>query len=221
MNTVGPTIASLQTVDPVAAQHRRPLARRDLLGADRPGHVHLSEHHLLQGRRPQPDHAQRHDHRRFSPTEFEISNFNNLVSPIDGTYTFTVSAVGVEDLAGNTGSGIASDTWVLLTTPPPPRRTWRSRRTRRLSRPDRHRLDHSHRHACRDRSHGRCIRRGSRPGSRPSAAPVSRSRSTSPRVQTSSGHRRGRGGQRLGGRDRQRLHRPGSADDHRGLCDLA
>ena len=26
-----------------------------------------------------------------SSTEFEISNFNNLVSPIDGTYTFTVS----------------------------------------------------------------------------------------------------------------------------------
>ena len=53
-----------------------------------------------------------------SPTEFEISNFNNLVSPIDGTYTFTVSAAGVQDLAGNVGSGTASDTWVLLTTPP-------------------------------------------------------------------------------------------------------
>ena len=39
-----------------------------------------------------------------SPTEFEISNFNNLISPIDGTYTFTVSAAGVMDLAGNTGS---------------------------------------------------------------------------------------------------------------------
>ena len=53
-----------------------------------------------------------------SPTEFEISNFNNLIPPIDGSYTFTVSAAGVKDLAGNTGSGSASDTWVLLTTPP-------------------------------------------------------------------------------------------------------
>ena len=53
-----------------------------------------------------------------SPTEFEISNFNNLIPPIDGSYTFTVSAAGVEDLAGNTGTGSASDTWVLLTTPP-------------------------------------------------------------------------------------------------------
>ena len=55
---------------------------------------------------------------QLSPTEFEISNFNNLIPPIDGTYTFTVSAAGVKDLAGNTGSGSASDTWVLLTTPP-------------------------------------------------------------------------------------------------------
>ena len=55
---------------------------------------------------------------QLSPTEFEISNFNNLVAPVDGTYTFTVSAAGVEDLAGNVGSGTASDTWVLLTTPP-------------------------------------------------------------------------------------------------------
>ena len=55
---------------------------------------------------------------RVSPTKFEISNFNNLIPPIDGTYTFTVSAAGVKDLAGNTGTGSASDTWVLLTTPP-------------------------------------------------------------------------------------------------------
>ncbi|MGO8897662.1 MAG: beta strand repeat-containing protein [Isosphaeraceae bacterium] len=55
---------------------------------------------------------------QLSPTEFEISNFNNLISPIDGTYTFTVSAAGVMDLAGNTGSGSASDTWVLSTAAP-------------------------------------------------------------------------------------------------------
>ena len=46
---------------------------------------------------------------QLSPTEFAISNFNNLILPIDGTYTFTVSAAGVMDLAGNTGTGSASD----------------------------------------------------------------------------------------------------------------
>jgi hypothetical protein len=55
---------------------------------------------------------------QLSPTEFAISNFNNFLLPIDGTYTFTVSAAGVEDLAGNTGSGSASDTWVLVTAAP-------------------------------------------------------------------------------------------------------
>ncbi len=55
---------------------------------------------------------------QLSPTEFAISNFNNLLLPIDGTYTFTVSAAGVMDLAGNTGTGSASVTWVLVTTAP-------------------------------------------------------------------------------------------------------
>ncbi len=55
---------------------------------------------------------------QLSPTEFEITNFNNLIYPIDGTYTFTVSAVGVEDLYGNTGTGSGSASWDLLTTAP-------------------------------------------------------------------------------------------------------
>ena len=55
---------------------------------------------------------------QLSSTEFEISNFENLVYPIDGTYTFTVNGSGVRDLAGNNGSGSASDTWVLDTTAP-------------------------------------------------------------------------------------------------------
>ena len=55
---------------------------------------------------------------QLSPTEFAISNFNNLLLPIDGTYTFTISAVGVEDLYGNTGTGNASATWTLITTAP-------------------------------------------------------------------------------------------------------
>ncbi len=53
-----------------------------------------------------------------SPTTFSISGFNNFIFPVDGTYTFTVSAVGVQDLAGNFGVGSASDTWVMDTTPP-------------------------------------------------------------------------------------------------------
>jgi hypothetical protein len=55
---------------------------------------------------------------QLSPTEFAISNFNNLLLPIDGTYTFTISAGGVEDLYGNTGTGSASDSWTLITTAP-------------------------------------------------------------------------------------------------------
>ncbi len=55
---------------------------------------------------------------QLSPTEFAISNFNTLLLPIDGTYTFTISAVGVEDLYGNTGTGSASATWTLITTAP-------------------------------------------------------------------------------------------------------
>ena len=53
-----------------------------------------------------------------SPTEFAISNFNNFLLPIDGTYTFTVSAASVMDLFGNTGTGSLSTTWVLDTTAP-------------------------------------------------------------------------------------------------------
>ena len=55
-----------------------------------------------------------------SPTTFQVAGFNNFIYPVDGTYTFTVSAVGVEDLAGNSGTGTASDTWVMDTTPPDP-----------------------------------------------------------------------------------------------------
>jgi len=55
---------------------------------------------------------------QLSSTEFEISNFENLVAPIDGTYTFTVNAAGVSDLAGNAGIGSASQSWVLDTTAP-------------------------------------------------------------------------------------------------------
>ncbi len=53
-----------------------------------------------------------------SPTTFQVSGFNNFIYPVDGTYTFTVSAAGVQDLAGNSGVGTASDTWVMDTTPP-------------------------------------------------------------------------------------------------------
>ena len=55
-----------------------------------------------------------------SPTTFQVSGFNNFIYPVDGTYTFTVSAADVQDLAGNSGVGTASDTWVMDTTPPDP-----------------------------------------------------------------------------------------------------
>ena len=53
-----------------------------------------------------------------SATDFEITNFNNLIAPIDGTYTFTVNVAGVMDLAGNNGTGSLSTSWVLQTNGP-------------------------------------------------------------------------------------------------------
>jgi autotransporter-associated beta strand protein len=53
-----------------------------------------------------------------SPTVFEVSDFENLTYPVDGDYTFTVNAAGVEDLAGNSGTGSASVGWDLITTGP-------------------------------------------------------------------------------------------------------
>ncbi|MFI5458474.1 MAG: SdrD B-like domain-containing protein [Isosphaerales bacterium] len=53
-----------------------------------------------------------------SPTEFAVSNFNNFLLPIDGTYTFTVSAAGVMDLYGNSGTGLLSTSWDLVTIAP-------------------------------------------------------------------------------------------------------
>ena len=55
---------------------------------------------------------------QLSPTEFEVSNFENLVAPIDGDYTFTVNAAGVKDLAGNSGTGSSSVAWDLITVGP-------------------------------------------------------------------------------------------------------
>jgi autotransporter-associated beta strand protein len=57
---------------------------------------------------------------QLSPTEFEVSGFNNFIYPVDGTYTFTVSAAGVMDLAGNTGTASVSESWVMETNPPDP-----------------------------------------------------------------------------------------------------
>ncbi len=55
---------------------------------------------------------------QLSPVEFQIANFNNLVYPIDGTYTFAVNAANIRDLFGNGGTGSASDTWTLITAIP-------------------------------------------------------------------------------------------------------
>ena len=55
---------------------------------------------------------------QLSATEFEVGNFENLVAPIDGVYTFTVNAADVEDLAGNIGTGSSSVSWDLITIGP-------------------------------------------------------------------------------------------------------
>jgi hypothetical protein len=117
MNTVGPTVASLPTyiqsprniiVPTIDVVFSEPIVPSTFTAQDltysKPGGPNL----IL----PTITITQ------LSPTEFAISNFNTLLLPIDGTYTFTVSAVGVMDLYGYTGTGSASDTWVLDTTPP-------------------------------------------------------------------------------------------------------
>ncbi len=50
-------------------------------------------------------------------TEFEVSNFENLIVPIDGQYTFTVNTGGIQDLAGNSGTGSSAVSWNLVTAP--------------------------------------------------------------------------------------------------------
>lgn len=52
-----------------------------------------------------------------SPTVFRIANFNWVVGQ-EGEYAFTVSAGGILDAAGNTGSGSAAITWQMDTTRP-------------------------------------------------------------------------------------------------------
>ena len=52
-----------------------------------------------------------------SGSTYEIAGFNWVVGQ-QGTYTLTVSGAGVQDLAGNVGSGTASASWVMDTTPP-------------------------------------------------------------------------------------------------------
>ena len=47
-----------------------------------------------------------------------LSGFNLSDGKNDGTYVLTVKCSGIQDLAGNAGTGSASDTWVMDTVPP-------------------------------------------------------------------------------------------------------
>lgn len=51
---------------------------------------------------------------RITDTIYRISNFS-WVCGQEGTYTLTVSAEGIRDLAGNPGSGFVSETWIMDT----------------------------------------------------------------------------------------------------------
>ena len=117
MNTVGPTIASLPTY--IQSPRNIVVPSIDVIFSEPIDPTTFSYRNLIYSKagganliNPSVTIAQ------LSPTEFEITNFNNLVAPINGTYTFTVSASGVKDLIDNTGTGSASETWELLTTPP-------------------------------------------------------------------------------------------------------
>jgi len=54
---------------------------------------------------------------RVTDTVYRITEFNWVVGQ-EGTYTLTVEAAGIQDLAGNSGSGTISEIWVMDTTPP-------------------------------------------------------------------------------------------------------
>jgi hypothetical protein len=57
---------------------------------------------------------------RLTPTTFQVGNFS-WVQGYAGTYSFTVNAAGVTDLAGNTGAGSTNETWqIILETPAAP-----------------------------------------------------------------------------------------------------
>ncbi|MCY2986427.1 MAG: FG-GAP-like repeat-containing protein [Planctomycetota bacterium] len=52
-----------------------------------------------------------------STTAYSIREFNWVVGQ-EGTYSLSVDAAGIQDLAGNAGTGTASETWVMDTTAP-------------------------------------------------------------------------------------------------------
>jgi hypothetical protein len=54
---------------------------------------------------------------RLDALRYRISNFNWVVGQ-EGTYVLTVNAAAITDLAGNTGVGSASESWVMDTTRP-------------------------------------------------------------------------------------------------------
>ncbi len=56
---------------------------------------------------------------RISDTVYRISNFNWVVGD-QGTYTIGVNGAGIMDLAGNTGLGSVSESWVMETSKPLP-----------------------------------------------------------------------------------------------------
>jgi len=53
----------------------------------------------------------------FSAVTFRISEFTAVVGN-EGTYVLTVNAAAVTDLAGNSGTGTAAETWIMDTTVP-------------------------------------------------------------------------------------------------------
>jgi len=55
---------------------------------------------------------------QLSPTNFEIQNFNWVVG-YNGSYTLSVDATKISDLAGNPGTGSGSVIWVMNTETPP------------------------------------------------------------------------------------------------------
>jgi len=56
---------------------------------------------------------------KIDATTYRISNFNWVIGQ-QGTYTLTVDAAGIQDMAGNVGSGSISETWEMITTRPIP-----------------------------------------------------------------------------------------------------
>ena len=94
----------------------------NVLRADCSQQLYIPIDHIQQARRTESHRAGHFDCAGIGrDIEFEVSNFENLIACLikHGQYTFTVNTAGIQDLAGNGGTGSTAVSWNLATAPLP------------------------------------------------------------------------------------------------------